>query len=327
MRRAVAAKTLGALLIAIRFRMTREQPGWELYRSFLAVIRERSLSGAARSLSLTQPTIGRHIDALEAALGVSLFTRSQAGLQATAGAAALVPYAEAMASAASALERAASGEAEEERGSVRVTASEMIGAEVLPPLLAAFREAHPRIVVELVLSNRSEDLLRREADIAVRMVKPTQGALSSRKLGVVPLGLHAHPHYLRKHGTPASLEALSEHPLIGFDKNASIRRLPKLAIPLSRELFAFRCDSDLGQYAALRAGFGIGFCQVPLARRDGLVPVLPRALRLELGMWLVMHKDLKSSRRVRLLFEHLGAALGAYVAAGAMGEPFSARAE
>src|SRR5262245_32261837 len=98
--------------------MTLKQPGWELYRSFLAVVRERSLSGAARSLSLTQPTIGRHIDALESALGVGLFTRSQAGLQATASASALVPYAEAMASAASALERAASGEAAEERGAV-----------------------------------------------------------------------------------------------------------------------------------------------------------------------------------------------------------------
>src|SRR5258707_7601178 len=104
--------------------MKATEPGWELYRSFLAVVRERSLSGAARTLSLTQPTIGRHIDALEEALGVSLFMRSQAGLLATPGAAALVPYAEAMASAARAISRVASGEAEEERGAVRITASE-----------------------------------------------------------------------------------------------------------------------------------------------------------------------------------------------------------
>src|SRR3954466_14029323 len=123
-------------------------PGWELYRSFLAVFREGSLSGAARALGLTQPTIGRHVDALEAALGVSLFTRSQAGLIASEGASLLVPYAEAMASAADALQRAASGEAEDERGVVRVTASEMIGTEVLPSVLTAFREAHPRVVVE-----------------------------------------------------------------------------------------------------------------------------------------------------------------------------------
>jgi DNA-binding transcriptional LysR family regulator len=272
------------------------------------------LSGAARSLGLTQPTIGRHVDALEGALGVSLFTRSQAGLFATAGAIALVPYAEAMATAASALERAASGEAEEERGSVRITASEMIGSEVLPSALAAFREKHPRIVVELVLSNRSEDLLRREADLAVRMVKPTQGALTARKLGTLHLGLHAHPRYLKAHGTPRTLDELREHPIIGFDRIPSVRRVPALSMPLTRELFAFRCDSDIGQYAALRAGFGVGICQVALARRDGLVAVLADSIGFDLGVWMVMHKDLRSSRRVRLLFDHLTVHLQAYIA-------------
>jgi len=158
--------------------MKSAQPGWELYRSFLAVIRQGSLSGAARELSLTQPTVGRHIDMLEVSLGVSLFTRSQAGLIASEGASRLVPYAQAMASAADALQRAASGELENDRGTVRITASEMIGSEVLPPALVAFREAHPRIIVELMLSNRSEDLLRREADIAVRMCDPAKGRCS-----------------------------------------------------------------------------------------------------------------------------------------------------
>ncbi|MEY2936929.1 MAG: hypothetical protein RL033_7678 [Pseudomonadota bacterium] len=294
--------------------MTKTQPGWELYRSLLAVVRERSLSGAARSLGLTQPTLGRHIAALEQALGVSLFTRSQAGLQPTAGALALVPHAEAMASAALALERAASGEAHEERGSVRVTASEMIGAEVLPACLAAFREQHPRIAIELVLSNRADDLLRREADIAVRMVKPTQGVLSARKLGTLSLGLHAHPRYLAKQGTPQTLAELQRHALIGFDKAPSVRNIPKLGMPLSRELFAFRCDSDIGQYAALRAGFGIGLCQRALARRDGLVSLFADTIQLELGVWLVMHRDLKSSRRIRLLFDHLAVHLLAHIA-------------
>jgi DNA-binding transcriptional LysR family regulator len=294
--------------------MTSTEPGWELYRSFLAVVREQSLSGAARSLSLTQPTIGRHVDALEEALGVSLFTRSPAGLQATADALALVPHAEAMANAASALRRVASGEADAERGSVRITASEIVGAEVLPPVLAAFREAHPRIVVELVLSNRSEDLLRREADVAVRNVKPTQEALIARKIGIVPVHLHAHPRYIAAHGVPRSLDELRGHAVVGFDKAPSVRRPPDLPLPITRELFAFRCDSDLGQYAALRAGFGIGFCQAPLARRDGLVPVLADALAFELGIWVAMHRDLRSTRRVRLLFDHLVTHLRAYVA-------------
>jgi len=294
--------------------MNRAQPGWELYRSFLAVIREGSLSGAARALSLTQPTIGRHIDALEAALGVSLFTRSQAGLIASEGARSLIPYAEAMASAADALQRAASGEAEDERGAVRVTASEMIGGEVLPSVLTAFREAHPRVVVELVLSNRAEDLLRREADIAVRMMRPSQSALFARKVGVIHLGFHAHPRYLKAHGTPKTMAELREHPLIGFDKTPSVRRLDGLNFPISRDLFAFRCDSDVGQYAALRAGFGIGVCQRGLARRDKLQPVLPGSFNFALETWVVMHEDLKSSRRMRLMFDHLVEQLRVYIA-------------
>jgi DNA-binding transcriptional LysR family regulator len=203
-----------------------------------------------------------------------LFTRSQVGLVATEGALALVPHAEAMASAAQALERAASGEADQVRGAGRIIASEMIGTEVLPPCLAAFREAHPRVVVELMLSNRPEDLLRREADIAVRMVKPTQSALRARKVGVIHLGLHAHPRYVKAHGVPKTLAEVRRHPLIGFDTQPSVRRLDKLGISLTRDMFAFRCDSDIGQYAALRAGVGLGMCQSGLAKRGGLVHVV-----------------------------------------------------
>ncbi|HEX4340807.1 MAG TPA: LysR family transcriptional regulator [Polyangiaceae bacterium] len=296
--------------------MTASAPGWELYRSFLAVFHERSLSGAARALSLTQPTIGRHVDVLEEALGVSLFTRSRSGLEATAEAAALVPYAETMASAAAALQRAASGEGKEERGSVRITASEMIGAEVLPSILTSFREAHPRIDVELVLSNRAEDLLRRDADVAIRMVRPTQAALVTRRLGVVRIGLHAHPRYAKAHGLPTTLEELAAHSLIGFDRNPSVSRLPDVGFVIRRERFAFRCESDLGQYAALRAGFGLGFCQVTLARRDRLLPVLPDLVGFELGVWVAMHEDLAATRRVRLLFDHVATHLKAHIDAG-----------
>lgn len=294
--------------------MTTAAPGWELYRSFLAVMREQSLSGAARVLGLTQPTVGRHVDGLESALGLALFTRSPAGLQATEGARALLPHAEAMASAAEALQRAATGEAADDSGVVRITASEMIGSEVLPAALSAFRERHPRVIVELVLSNRSEDLLRREADIAVRMVRPTQSALLARKVGVIHLGLHAHPRYLKAHGSPRTLSELEQHPLIGFDRQPSVRRLDKLGMSVSRELFSLRCDSDLGQYALLRAGAGIGFCQVGLAKRDGLVPVLPGKVGFELDTWLAMHRDLKAVRRTRSMFDHLVDALARYIA-------------
>ncbi|ABM47786.1 bacterial regulatory helix-turn-helix, lysR family protein [Burkholderia mallei NCTC 10247] len=146
--------------------------GWELYRSFLGVLREGSLSGAARALGLTQPTVGRHVAALEAALRVPLFTRSSSGLMPTDVALALRAHAEAMESTADALARAATSFGEDVRGVVRISASDVVGVEVLPPIVARLRQRHPALTVELALTNRVQDLLRREADIAVRMTRP-----------------------------------------------------------------------------------------------------------------------------------------------------------
>tara|TARA_R110000868_G_scaffold80875_2_gene229250 strand:- start:677 stop:1576 length:900 start_codon:yes stop_codon:yes gene_type:complete len=297
--------------------MKQIEPGWEHYRTLLAVIREGSLSAAARQLGLTQPTVGRHIDALEGALGLALFTRSQGGLTPTDGALALVPHAEAMANAAEALRRVASGEAEEDRGTVRITASEMIGTEVLPAILARFREKHPRIVIELMLSNRSEDLLQREADIAVRMIRPTQAALLAKKVGELGVGLHAHQNYLQAHGTPTNIEELREHSIIGYDKEPSVRRNVDLGVEFSRDLFSFRADSDLAQFAALKAGFGIGMCQYGLAKKyPELQSLMPGQVSFPLDVWIVMHEDLKTSLRMRLMFDHLARELADYVAEG-----------
>ena len=291
-------------------------PAWDLHRSFLSVLRWGSLSAAARELELTQPTLGRHIAELERALGVPLFVRSQSGLAPTEAALALRPHAEAMAAAAAALVRAASGEADEPQGSIRLTASEIIGVEVLPPILAAFREAHPKIVIELALSNINQDLSRRDADIAVRMARPTQAALVARRLGDVPIHLYAHKSYLARHGMPHRIEDLAQHTLVGFDSDASsIRAFRQTGVPITRELFALRSDSDHAQLAAVRAGFGIGGCQDAIAARmPALVPVLPDAFRYAIEMWLVMHEDLRGSRRVRLLYDHLAGALSDYAA-------------
>ena len=291
------------------------EPGWELYRSFLAVVREGSLSGAARRLALTQPTIGRHVDALEQALGAALFTRSQHGLTPTAAALDLVPHAEAMEAAAEALMRTASGEAGAARGTIRLTASDIVGAEILPPILTEFRDRHPGIALELALTNKTEDLLRHEADIAVRMTRPTQSALVARRIGTVRIGLYAHRRYAEAHGLPDSLEAVGGHAVIGFDRDTtSIRGLSSAGMPITREIFAFRCDNDLAQLAALRAGYGIGGCQVNIAARNpDLVPVLHDKLMFQLEMWVVMHEDLRASRRVRLLFDHLVEQLAAIV--------------
>ncbi len=288
---------------------------WDHYRSFLAVVRERSLSAAARALELTQPTLGRHIAALEASLRVKLFTRSQAGLRPTVAALEVVAHAEAMALSAEALQRAASGDVDEPNGTVRVTASEMIGVEVLPPILTAFRQAHPGIEIELALSNANQDLLRREADIAVRMIAPRQKALVAAKLGDVKVGLFGHQRYLAEHGIPRRLEDLRHHAMIGFDADSSaLRALRMTALPVSRDAFAFRSDSEHAQLAMLRAGFGLAGAQIGIAARDpNLVRVLPAMFEFPLQMWLVMHEDLRDTRRIRLLYDHLAAGLRVYL--------------
>lgn len=295
--------------------MAAKDPGWELYRSFLAVLREGSLSGAARSLGLTQPTVGRHVQQLEAALRTPLFTRSQRGLTPTDAAAALDPHAQAMAGAAAAILRAVSGKALQAQGVVRIAASEIVGVEVLPAILAEFRLAYPGIVIELSLSDRMEDLLRRDADIAVRMARPTQAALVARHIGPVTLGLHAHRRYVDARGTPGDMSQLARHALIGFDRETTaIRALRGQGLKLRRENFAFRADSHLAQLAAIRAGFGIGICQTPIARRDPhLVRVLPNHFAMELDMWLAMHEDLRASRPMQAVFDHLSKALSGYV--------------
>lgn len=287
---------------------------WDLWRTFLAVVREGTLSGAARALGLTQPTVGRHVDALEESLGATLFTRSKAGLRPTQLAGSLVAHAETMAAAADNLVRTASGERDEARGVVRITASDIVGTFVLPPLLAALRERYPAIVIELALSNRNENLLRREADIAVRMVRPEQEAIVARHVGAVRIGLFAHRRYAAAHGVPASLEDLFRHPIIGIDRDESLLASATIGGQrLSREMFALRCDSDVAQLMAVKAGFGIGVCQLGIAADDAeLVAVLPETVEFGLEMWVAMHEDLRQTRRIRLVFDHLVDGLTAY---------------
>jgi len=294
---------------------------WTLYRSFLSVLRQGSLSAAARGLGLTQPTLGRHVEALEAALGATLFTRSPAGLSPTPLAVSLRPHAEAMETAAAALLRQASGEAAAVRGVVRITASEMIGGVVLPPMLARFQGDYPEIALELVLNNSQNDLLRREADIAIRMVRPTQEALLARHVGTVSIGLYAHRRYVERRGLPTSLAEAASHILIGFDNDdTAARGLTFESQPITRDLFRYRCDNDLAQWQALLAGVGIAGCQDRLAAREPeLVPVLADRIRFHLGVWLAMHEDQRDNRRIKLLFDFLAGEMKSYIA----GKPIS----
>ena len=299
--------------------MTIAEPNWDLYRSFLSVLKEGSLSGAARALGLTQPTVGRHIDALEQALGLSLFTRSQVGFIATEAAHALQPYAETLASASAALLRAASGMGRgadaEIQGTVRVTASEVVSVEVLPPLLVGLRESHPGITIQLAVSNRIENLLRRDADIAVRMQRPEQEVLVARRVGNIELGFHAHRRYLERHGTPQTWEEMTHHALIGIDtESAFTRKLLPMLGGLAMSHFALRSDSDLVHLASIRAGLGIGICQVRLAARDpDLVRVVPELFNIPLETWLAMHENMRSNPACAAVYTALAAGLEDYI--------------
>lgn len=295
---------------------SRPDPEWDLYRSFAAVLREGSLSAAARALGLTQPTLTRHIDALEQGLALTLFTRSQRGLLPTPAALELAPYADHLSATVAALRRAAGGQGGAVRGTVRVTASEAVGAEVLPPILSALRDTHPELVVELVLSNRVQDLLRRDADIAVRMVEPAQENLLVRRLGFIRLGLFAHRRYIDRHGIPTDVPDLSTHALVGPDQETPLLRAARLALPwLDQVRFSLKTDSDLAALAAIRAGYGIGICQTGVAARDpDLIPVLPGLLDpLPLPVFVTMHEDLKATPRCRAVFDMLAAGLADYI--------------
>jgi DNA-binding transcriptional LysR family regulator len=271
-----------------------------------------ALFPAPRAIWARSADAWSQIAELERQLGTALFIRSPRGLVPTDAARDIAPHAEVMAAAANSMIRAASGGANDAAGVVRITASEIIGAEVLPSLLAGFRRANPGVTIELALSNRVEDLLRGEADIAVRMVRPSQQALVARQIGEVGLGMYAHRLYLEHSPAPKSLAALaSDHALIGFDQETPFLRDLLTRLSITRNHFALRTDSDLAHLAAVRAGFGIGFVQQGIARREAdLIAILPDEIRLAMEMWLVLHEDLRASRRLRLTMNYLAKGLG-----------------
>ncbi|MGE3672902.1 MAG: LysR family transcriptional regulator [Polyangiaceae bacterium] len=295
--------------------MSSGEPSWDLYGAFLAVMQQGSLSAAARALGVAQPTVRRQLERLEAELGVVLFTRSPNGLTPTELAFSTLPYAESMASMARALVRATSAPDVEERGTVRVGASEVIGAEVLPSILAELITTHPKLQVELALSNKNEDLLRRGVDVAVRMVRPTQEGLLAKRVGKVELGFFATPTYLALHPAPKQIgELLDGHLLVGPDRDQSfVEALRQSGIDVHPRQFALRTDNQLAQLAAVRAGLGVGVCQAPLAKRaPALQRVLPQ-VTFHLELWVVTHEDLKGSLRVRAVFDQLVRSLGMYL--------------
>ncbi len=281
--------------------------GWEDQRAFLAVLEEGSLSAAARRLGVAQPTVRARIEALEHALGTVLFTRSVNGLVPTDQARSLGGSARAMALASEAFVRAASAPAGEAAGAVRLSVSEFVGVEVLPPMLARLRERHPRIAVELVLSNASADLLDQEVDVAVRMHPPQQSALVAKKVGGIALGLYAHVDYLTRRGEPMSVDDLADHDVIGPDRSRADLALAAAIHPrLTADRFVLRTDSHPAQLSAARAGLGIAVIQRSVAELEPkLAAVLPGLTVAVLDTWIVTHEDLRGLPRVRAVFDHL----------------------
>lgn len=284
---------------------------WTLLRSFLAVVEGGSLSNAAKSMGATQPTLSRHIRELETALGVILFTRSAQGLDPTKAALGLVDDARAMGAAAEALNLKAQGRSQQLFGTVRVTASVIVANLMLPPVLAALRQAEPSIQIEIVASDANQNLLRRDADIAIRMADPTQNALIARKLGDTPLSLYASRAYLDRRGRVMSKDDLKHHDLIGLDRSDFlIRGFAVHDIHLLREEFALRTDDAMLHWNLLLAGAGIGVGQVVLAKRHADLEAIDAGINLgSLPVWLVMSEDVRSNARIRRVADFLSAAL------------------
>ncbi len=284
---------------------------WALVRSFLAALDHGSLMGAARALGTHQPTLGRHIAELEAQWGLTLFERTGRGLRPTADALRLADAARQMAQAADQLARQASGAQRGLTGTVRLSASQPVACALLPPVLARLRDALPDVQIELVVSNAVSNLLQREADIAVRMVRPDQGSLMGKRVGQVAIGAYAHRDYLRRRGTPRQVTDLAQHELIGFDRAGDIvRGMAGMGHAMTRDQFALRTDDLNAHEALVRAGLGIGFLARYVARRHAdLVPLLPALPIPPLPMWLVVHREIRSSPRIRAVWDVLSAAL------------------
>ncbi|HEY0953919.1 MAG TPA: LysR family transcriptional regulator [Roseateles sp.] len=288
-------------------------PCWDDQRVFLAVLEGGSLSAAARVLGMAQPTVRARLEALEQALGVTLFTRSFQGLQPTEHAKTLHAHARAMDHASRAFLRAASAPSGEVIGTVRLSVAELVGVEVLPAMLAGLRARHPSLVIELELSNASADIPQQAVDVAVRMVAPTQDVLVARKVGGIALGLFAHRDYIAQRGMPQTLADLAVHDLIGPDRSAPDLQAMAQLLPGLMPRLQVRTDSHPAQVAAARAGLGVALMHVAMGRADTrLVRVLPDFVPATLPVWLVKHRDLRQAPRIRAAFEHLADAFAAY---------------
>lgn len=284
---------------------------WSLIQSFLAVADCGSLSAAARQLDRSQPTLGRHIQSLEASLNQQLFERHPRGLRLSQAGTALLPMAREMQAQMYRLSLQAAGQSEELAGTVRITASVFASHYLLPPILADIRQAEPGIELELVPTDESENLLYRAADIALRMYRPSQLDVITQHIADLPLGIFAANTYLARRGTPRSAAELWQHDLVGYDNNALIlNTMRAMGWQVDRSTFAMRCDNQATYWQLVRAGCGIGFCQSDVARADSTVAELDLGVEIPpLPVWLTTHSAMRETPRIRRVWSLLAKGL------------------
>ena len=282
-------------------------PDWDHLRVFVGVAEHGSLSAAGRELNISQPTVGRHIQSLEDSLGVRLFQRTVRGLDLTDTGRDLLEHGREMAAAADRLALAAAGREAAVSGTVRVTASAFVATLTLPEIIADLRLAHPEIEIELVASDATENLLQREADIAVRMYRPRQVDVITRKVSELSLGVYAANSYLSRRGTPRELNDLLAHDIVGYDREETILQgFAAVGVEVDRHFFVARCDDQVAYWHLVVAGVGIGFSQVRVGDAEPLVSrVLPDFAIPPLPVWLTAHAGLRTNPRVRRVFDFL----------------------
>ncbi len=293
------------------------QTDWNLIRSFVAVVEQGSLTRAAEVLGLSQPTLSRQIAELEGSIGAALFERVARGLKLTSTGENLVEPARYMMAAARSLGMAAATQDNGLRGTVRITASEMVSGFVLPALLRELAQLHPEIQIELVASNQVSNLLEREADIAIRMIRPAQSALIARHLTDWPIGMYGHKDYLAglpalpSNNQAATLALMQKFRWLGLDQSDQfIAGFRAAGIQIDRSFFDFRCDNYLVNWQAIQQGLGIGIAMQWLAERNpDLEQVLAEQELPSLPVWLTTHRELKSSKRIRTVFDFLAEGL------------------
>lgn len=280
---------------------------WSLVQAFLAVAETGSLSGAARQLSRSQPTLGRQIKSIEAQLGAELFHRQPRGFALTQTGTELVGPAQGMRDAVRQIALTAAGQQARLDGTVRITASVATSAMHLPPIIARIRKLEPQIAIELVPSDDTRNLLYREADIAVRMYRPTQLDLITQHIGEIELGVFAARSYLAERGAPTSIADLPRHDFVGYDSNTSIiEGFAATGTKVDRDFFKTRCDDNIAYWELVRAGCGIGFAQADIGRKDPVIAEIDLGIPLPtLPIWLTAHEAMRQTPRIRRVWELL----------------------